>query len=199
LAIRFPAGGERSPHFAEQFLSSIRPMLAGRALTLVVGHCAGRSGLFLRAPTAEAPFVQRQLLAAYPDCTAEPVDEARLNQPNLTRVAEFRLAPSVLPLATQRTFEDALRRELVDPLAAVLVALSDGGSSRIPAWLEITIVAADSRRARRARRFIERVILPRRWGDWPLRKLLALSGKKGGILSNASGGLDEGGEVGVVG
>lgn len=174
-----PAGSDRSPHHAEQFLAAIRPLLAQRSVSLLLGNYPGASGLFLRLPDDDGPFLVRQLLAAYPDCSAEPLAADRLTPPQPVASARLLLRPNVLPLAHQKDFEDTLRRELFDPLASLLAAVGGSQPERYWAWLEIELATADVRRVRRARRFVERVLVARWWPEWLVTALLIVSEGRG--------------------
>lgn len=160
FAVSVPAGNERGPQHAEQFLAALHHG-AGKhqPVTFRLGSQAGAAGLLLDCPDALAPLLRSQLYAAYPDGKLEPEAEEP-NEHGLTLHADLFLLPAIYPCKRYPQFEDALSRTTADPLAALLATIARPANDGLRLAIEMQVRPATHRQQRRLERTFAMTLRP---------------------------------------
>src|SRR5207245_2604420 len=91
-------------------------------ITLGIEPIAGAVGLTCRVPPELRHLVESNLYAQFPDASFVPVTEPA-NADLRTWTVELTLSPMLFPIRRHSQFEDALTRQLVDPLSGLIAAV----------------------------------------------------------------------------
>ncbi|MGE3809395.1 MAG: type IV secretory system conjugative DNA transfer family protein, partial [Gemmataceae bacterium] len=157
-SLRVSPTNSRGPQYAEQALAALHQGNPRRArMTLTIGTSAGRVGLFADLPDELSAVFVQQFYAAYPECKIERVVDGEGRKPAgaCTWSAELRLAPDLFPIRRYSQFEDALNRNVADPLTAILSAITPGCADGLSSRIDIQVRPARERRLRRAEQCLD--------------------------------------------
>ncbi len=161
LALRVPADNPRGPLFMEQALAGIHQ---GNPKRLPISCGITSRGeditLFCRVPDAMQTMVEQQLYAQFPDCAIETLAESTRVEGNMTWTRHLDLKPYLYPIRRFSQFEDALGRQLADPLSALLAAIHRDHALGWRAEVEFVVRPARWRLRHRAHRCLHRLASP---------------------------------------
>lgn len=107
LALSVPAGYERGPLAAEQFLTTFHQADLHRGgIELIIGNRGRINGLFIRCSSTLKTIVERQLYAAYPEAMLTELPDDALSPPagSMTWSMCFGLTPICSPARTITSF-----------------------------------------------------------------------------------------------
>lgn len=159
VLLRVPADNTRGPLFMEQALAGIHQGNRRRlAITLGIEQIDGAVGLSVRFPTELRRLIESNLYAQFPDASFVLVTE-QANADLRTWTVELTLSPMLFPIRRHTQFEDALTRQLVDPLSGLFAAVRRDQAG-LHAKAEITIRPARRRLKHRAHRCLKRLATP---------------------------------------
>ena len=159
IALSVPADNDRGPQYMEQVLAAIHQANPDR---LPIEFCFGVHEktvlLYCRFPPELAAVVTTQLAAHYPTGTISRLPDAAFAPPAQfqTSVVELRLHPDLFYVRRYSQFDDALNRNVADPLTGILAALAPDQHDRFRVSIVITAIPAKARRVRLARKAVRR-------------------------------------------
>jgi hypothetical protein len=159
LVLSVPATNERGPLYMEQALAALRQGNPGKLpLSLLFLRHGNAVTIGCRCPFELSALLRSQLYAQYPDCRIEELseEELRATAHTIAWSMELSLRPEIFPLRRYAQFEDPLNRVTADPLTPILATLAGRADDELSPSIDISIIPASEKRARRARRAIER-------------------------------------------
>ncbi len=140
-----PADNDRGPQYLDQALAAVHSALGRRdRLCLMVESKGGEVSLGVECTPRLIPTISRQLYAAYPDAKLHP---APVHTPGVVR-RFLRSSSDLFPLKRYAQFEDALNRQVADPITALLVAVA--APPAVFVRVELALTRCDHRRERQA-------------------------------------------------
>jgi len=163
VTLSVPAANERGPLYMEQVLLAWHQGNPGRCpLDLEFLQHAGSVALACSFPPELRGVVEGNLYAHYPDCRLDPFPNISpsLGPDQTVWTAGLRLCPDVYPCKRYGQFEDALNRNLADPITAILTALSAPSPEPLRSRILLTIRPASAQRHHRAERCVRRLASP---------------------------------------
>ena len=128
LSLSVPAGHDRGPLAAEQFLTTFHKAdLKRQGIDLIIANHGRMTGLFIRCPSTLKPVVERQIYAAYPEAKIAEISDDTLAPAagSMAWSLGLWLDPDLFPSKNHRQFIDT-DRSLADPLSALLGAHRTG-------------------------------------------------------------------------
>lgn len=161
LALRVPADNNRGPLFVEQVLAAIHQGNPNRLpVTLGLACVAGSPSLTCRFPAALRNLVESNFYGHFPHAGLTPIADEPLAAGERVWTTELTLSKAVFPIKRHSQFEDALTRQLVDPLGGLLAIVRRDHSHGLRAAAEITVRPARRRHMARAQRCLKRLTVP---------------------------------------
>ncbi|MBL9084983.1 MAG: type IV secretory system conjugative DNA transfer family protein [Planctomycetales bacterium] len=137
-----PADNVRGPQYLTAALTALHRSFRGRSpWELLIGRDAGQTGLYTRTSRAFTPLVHGQLQAAYPDLRIDGVsdDVFAPQEHDVCMWARLRLMPDAAVLVTFDQLVDRQEHQFVDPLAAVLTALTSKKGERLRPFVSVLV------------------------------------------------------------
>ncbi len=181
LALSVPAGHERGPLAAEQFLTTFHQADLHRdGVDLIIGNRGRMNGLFVRCSPDLNPIVERQLYAAYPEAMLGELPDDALSPPagSMTWSMALHLDPDLFPCKNHNQFLDT-DRSLADPLAALFGAV-EPETSRIHCRITLSLRPARSHDVHRAKKVVEGLNRSGLW-RWPTFAAIYVTGRRSPI------------------
>ncbi len=178
LALSVPAGYERGPLAAEQFLTTFHQADLHRGgIELIIGNRGRINGLFIRCSSTLKTIVERQLYAAYPEAMLTELPDDALSPPagSMTWSMVLRLDPDLFPSKNHHQFLDT-DRSLADPLAALLGAV-EPEANRIQCRITLSLRPARSHDVDRAKKVLEGLNRSGLW-RWPTFAAIYVTGRR---------------------
>ena len=158
-ALSVPASNERGPLYMDQVLAAVHQGNSRRLpITLAMMRYAGEVTLCSQFSAELEKLFEGQVYAQYPDAKliAMPDDALDVSAEAEAWYAHLTISHDLFPIKRYVQFEDALNRQLADPLSAILTALP----GNVDQMVELTIRPARRRRTIRARRCLRRLAQP---------------------------------------
>ncbi len=161
LAVRVPPDNSRGPLFVEQALAGIHQ---GNPKRLPVGcgflSLDGDVTLFCRFPKSLKELVERQLYAQFPDASLVVLPEPPPRPDDCTWIRTLEIRPDLFPIRRYPQFEDALGRQLADPVSAILAALHRDSALGMSAQVEFAVRPASRKLRHRAQHCLHKLASP---------------------------------------
>jgi hypothetical protein len=119
-------------------------------------------GLFWRFPPTLRTIIEGQMAAAYPHATIDRLPDDALEPATgiQTWSVELRLVPDLFPMRRGSEFEDALNRNMVDPLAGILNVLTPDKRERFQSRITLSLRPANAWRCRQVKKSVKRLDRP---------------------------------------